>query len=64
MQYTGTPTQEGILGWKELLEIGNKESDDEVNERMKQIAVNQCCVLVYTSGTTGPPKGTCVNQHY
>ena len=61
VQYTGTPTQEGILGWKELLEIGKKESDDEVNERLKKIAVNQCCVLVYTSGTTGPPKGTCIN---
>ena len=57
MQYTGTPTQEGILSWQQILEIGKKEEDDEVNERLKQIAVNQCCVLVYTSGTTGAPKG-------
>lgn len=58
VQYTGTPTQDGILSWQELLELGKKESDDEINERMNQIAINQCCILVYTSGTTGPPKGT------
>ena len=57
VQYTGTPTQEGIQSWQELLELGKKESDDEINERMNQIAINQCCILVYTSGTTGPPKG-------
>ena len=58
VQYTGTPTQDGILSWQELLELGKKENDDEINERMNQIAINQCCILVYTSGTTGPPKGT------
>ena len=53
VQYTGTPKEEGILSWKELLEIGHNEPDDKFNDRMKQIAINQCCVLVYTSGTTG-----------
>ena len=62
VQYTGTPTQEGILSWQELLELGKKESDDEINDRLNQIAINQCCILVYTSGTTGPPKG--INESF
>jgi long-chain-fatty-acid--CoA ligase ACSBG len=39
VQYTGTPTQEGIQSWQELLELGKKESDDEPNDRMNQIAI-------------------------
>ena len=62
VQYTGTPTQEGVISWKELLEIGKKESDEEFDRRMKQIAINQCCVLVYTSGTTGNPKGVMMSH--
>ena len=61
IQYTGTP-KEGIKSWKELLEIGKQESDEEVNHRIKNIAINQCCVLVYTSGTTGLPKGVMMSH--
>ena len=62
VQYTGSPKQEGILNWQELMEIGKKESDEEIDQRLKQIAINQCCVLVYTSGTTGPPKGVMMSH--
>ena len=62
VQYTGSPNQEGILDWTQLLEIGRNESDDEIDQRLKQIAINQCCVLVYTSGTTGPPKGVMMSH--
>ena len=32
------------------------EADDDLNDRLKRIAINQCCALIYTSGTTGSPK--------
>ena len=56
IQYLGTPRQEGILSWEDLLQLGSKEEDLELEERIKRICINQCCALIYTSGTTGPPK--------
>ena len=50
MQYLGTPATEGVLSWKQLLEIGEKEEETELEERLKSVAINQCCHLVYTSG--------------
>ena len=62
IQYTGSPAQDGILSWKELVNIGDNESDDKLNDRMKRIAINQACSLIYTSGTTGPPKGVMLSH--
>ena len=56
VQYMGTPRTEGVLSWRELLQIGSKETDDKLEERLKRIAINQCCGLIFTSGTTGMPK--------
>lgn len=50
------------MSWNDLLDIGNKESDDKLEDRLKRIAVNQCCTLIYTSGTTGPPKGVMLSH--
>jgi long-chain-fatty-acid--CoA ligase ACSBG len=48
VQYLGTPTKEGVLSWKELLEIGEKEDETELEDRLKKVAINQCCHLVPT----------------
>jgi long-subunit acyl-CoA synthetase (AMP-forming) len=39
------------------MEMGAKLSDDSLERRHKSMAVNECATLVYTSGTTGMPKG-------
>ena len=56
-----------IISWKEVMTLGQTEqpgrpetdtsNDQPVLERQKNMAINQCCILVYTSGTTGHPKG-------
>ncbi len=56
VQYTGTPTREGVVSWKQLMQLGAEQTDDDINKRTEEMAVNQCAVLVYTSGTTGYPK--------
>ena len=47
-----------IISWKEVMELGKEDNDEsEVLARQRRMAINQCCILVYTSGTTGNPKG-------
>ena len=46
-----------IISWQQLMKIGDSKNDDSVLERQSKMAINECCVLVYTSGTTGNPKG-------
>ena len=38
------------------------QDDSILMERLEKQAVNQCCTLVYTSGTTGNPKGVMLSQ--
>ena len=47
-----------IISWQDTIRIGNEDASNEfIDERQMNMAINQCCVLVYTSGTTGNPKG-------
>jgi len=62
IQYTGFSRSPGVLNWEKVLEIGREESDDLLMERLQNQAVNQACTLVYTSGTTGNPKGVMLSQ--
>jgi len=62
VQYTGFPRSPGVESWESLLEIGRGETDDELNKRLANQATNQACTLVYTSGTTGNPKGVMLSQ--
>jgi len=62
IQYTGKPNHEGVLSWQDLLEKGRNESDEALDQRLKQICINQCCHLVFTSGTTGLPKAAMLSH--
>jgi long-chain acyl-CoA synthetase len=49
-----------LLSWTDFLALGAqyRESDpDAVNRRMAEATEDDIMTLVYTSGTTGPPKG-------
>jgi len=53
---------EGVISWQQLLDIGSTASDENLRARLANIAINQCCALSYTSGTTGNPKGTMLSH--
>ena len=40
----------------------SSELDEVLNSRIKSIGINQCCHLVYTSGTTGKPKSVMLSH--
>ncbi|XP_061385887.1 long-chain-fatty-acid--CoA ligase ACSBG2 isoform X2 [Danaus plexippus] len=52
----------GVYSWDQLMEMGAKEPDTQLNNILKSIAVNECCTLVYTSGTVGPPKAVMLSH--
>ena len=51
-----------VIAWKDLVELGQSEDESRLADRQKRMAVNQCAMLVYTSGTTGMPKGSNSSQ--
>ncbi|XP_068227125.1 long-chain-fatty-acid--CoA ligase ACSBG2-like [Palaemon carinicauda] len=62
IQYIGKPTSDGVLSWDDVMDLGKKEPDMELDSRLIRMAANQCCTLIFTSGTTGPPKGVMLSH--
>ncbi|KAJ9591842.1 hypothetical protein L9F63_001659, partial [Diploptera punctata] len=62
IQYSGKPHVDGVLSWEELMKIGSEESDTELDNVLKTIGVNECCTLVFTSGTVGNPKAAMLSH--
>jgi len=62
IQYEGKPNVEGVLSWEDVMRIGAAESDDKLNAILKTMGVNECCTLVFTSGTEGPSKAVMVSH--
>ena len=53
-------TEPRLMSWEDFLALGaeHRESDPEaVNQRMAETTEDDVLTMVYTSGTTGPPKG-------
>lgn len=51
-----------ILSWEEMMELGKALPENKLDERLNRVSINQCCTLVYTSGSSGPPRGVMLSH--
>lgn len=59
------PETEGVLGWEPFLSGGLKKFDGAATvfrERAHSVGLNDLASIVYTSGTTGEPKGAMITH--
>jgi long-chain-fatty-acid--CoA ligase ACSBG len=55
-------TENGYYTWDELASMNTDDVEQEYRDRRADLAANDCCSLIFTSGTTGFPKGVMLSH--
>lgn len=55
-------TFDGYWKWSDLENLNTDDVEEEYQRRSASIVPNECCLLVYTSGTVGNPKGVMLSH--
>jgi len=66
MDPTGVTEDDFVMTWDALLAAGdafNAEHPGDIDEHVAAVKPEDLCTVVYTSGTTGPPKGAMLTHH-
>ena len=58
----GDGNGDGVIGWDELLALGDEVDPAELDRRMAAQRPEDLATLIYTSGTTGPPKAVMLSH--
>ncbi|XP_068461365.1 long-chain-fatty-acid--CoA ligase ACSBG2-like isoform X2 [Clinocottus analis] len=64
VQYKGELQQKApfLYTWAEFMKLGEDVPDEQLNAVIDSLRANECCTLIFTSGTTGNPKGVMLSH--